>query len=76
MLYLLAMLDIVLKYVFSFLICVPIFVFGTVLFIRLRRESRSIDEEIRIKKEAKKKSKQELLDFDIDYRSKHPGKID
>ena len=76
MLYLLDMLNNVLKYVFCFLICVPIFFFGAFLFVRLKGVSKDIDDEIKANKESKRLFKKELDDFDAYYRSKHPGKID
>ncbi len=63
----------VLRYIFWFLVSIPILVIGIVLFVKLSRSILDMkEEENRIKAEIEAE-KEELRQFEAIYRRNHPG---
>ncbi len=63
----------ILRYIFWFLVSIPIFVIGIVLFVKLSHSVMELKDEENRRKEEIEKEKERRRQFDMQYRRRHPG---
>jgi len=63
----------VVKYIFWILICLPVLVFGSYLFIKLHKDYFVIKRINDRKKKAEQAEMERYKQFDVQYRKEHPG---
>ena len=67
------MVDIIAKYAFWILICIPIIVVGIVFSIKLTKYDRFLNAELDEKKKEKEQAASKRQEFEMSYKKSHPA---